>query len=149
VLACIIGCHNTKTLTELGAQVVKFDLNTTDMFGQTALSYCARESAMQSTLEWLVELGATVNLQDRVFETPLFHACRAQNIKAAVFLLQTGGADSSLTNEEQRQAGDYLEDPAYRALFNDTKVKYISKVKYPEEGYRKKPEWIKDTFEIL
>lgn len=147
-LFCFTGCNNTKTLESAGAQTINVDVDVKDLWGSTALSYCARDPTMQAVLEWLVELGATVNIQDRMFETPLFVACRSQNIKAVVFLLQSGGADTALTNQEERAADYYLEDPEYKVMYNETRVRCISKVKHPEGGYRAMPGWTQETAEI-
>ena len=107
--------------------------------------FACKESSLYDVVVELVQKGCAVNIQDRQFNTALFHACKAQCIKIVVYLIQSGGADTSLTNEDNQQAVEYLTEDMYW----DAKKAAVKGVMEPPGGYRSKPTWNKNTIGIM
>lgn len=151
----LLGLHKSRILdtiqTEYGQnnnRLIEFDVDLQDIWGYTALMHASKEPNLYNIVEWLIDIGANSNIQDRQFNTALFHACMSQNIKTVVYLLQKGGSDPSLTNENEKYAIDYLQQEDYKLMYIEATKCAIKPIKIPKNGYKIKPHWIKDTYKI-
>ena len=148
ICACMSKHPDMANLLLLDRSGSRADLDIVDTWGYTALMFAAKCPALYDVLMQLIEYGASVNIQDRQFNTALFHACMNQNIKSAVYLLMYGGADSKLTNENNNYACDYLSNEEDRDMYKESAAKSNKEIRAPKMGYRKKPDWVYKTSDV-
>lgn len=86
-----------------------------DIFGSTALMMLSvkkkkdEESFGCMCVSRLISKGVNVNAQDKNFNTALILACMNGCLKVAVLLVENG-ADSSMSNQDGRNALDYMQE---------------------------------------
>ena len=124
------------------------DVNIVDVFGVSPLMLAIQRQSPIAVMEKLLLKGAYVNATDKCFHTALMYACM-QGSEAYISLLLSHGADSTITNIDNKKAIDFLASAELKSFFLSESSASAATTFLVEDkqrlrlGMAETPEWVR------
>ena len=96
-LLSMAACYDRLDLVKFLLEKGLVEVDSTDLYGRTALHYAASNGYMPIA-EVLLQHGATLNQRNHARETPLMRACMFGELEMVRFFLDREGVEISNTN---------------------------------------------------